>query len=64
MKLSSDAAVFKKHNFVEITDSDIDNAYPLALLTHVIIREFYYVDGDVSQCSRVKNMVKVKSGSY
>ena len=42
-----------------ITDSEVDDAYPLALLTYVLVREFYYVEGNVDGCKRVAEMVKV-----
>jgi hypothetical protein len=48
-----------KHNFVEITDSADPDAYPLSLLTYVLLREFYYVDGNAEGCQRVASMVQV-----
>lgn len=50
---------FRKHNHVVITDSEAPGAYPLSLLTYVMMREFYYTNGDEKGCNRVSEMVKV-----
>jgi hypothetical protein len=50
-----------KHNFVEITDSAEAEAYPLSLLTYLLVREFYYVEGSTDGCKRVSEMIQVRS---
>jgi hypothetical protein len=56
----SDIGDFKRGNFISVTDSSVENAYPLTLLTFILVREHYYYNGNVSMadnCKRVEYMV-------
>jgi hypothetical protein len=48
---------------MQITNSAVEDSYPLTLLTYVLFHEFYFVSGNEKGCERVAAMVQVLSTS-
>ncbi|KAJ3018920.1 UNVERIFIED_CONTAM: hypothetical protein HDU68_010920 [Siphonaria sp. JEL0065] len=50
---------FRRHNYLSIFDIEIPEAYPIAILSSVLLREHYYYFAPAStqDCNRVKTLV-------
>ncbi|KAI9341226.1 hypothetical protein BDR26DRAFT_918549 [Obelidium mucronatum] len=50
---------YQRHQYFSITDANSENAYPISLMSFVLLREhyFYFSPGSNTDCDRVKEMV-------
>ncbi|KAJ3017504.1 UNVERIFIED_CONTAM: hypothetical protein HDU68_011605 [Siphonaria sp. JEL0065] len=59
MQAAALQAPFSRHNYLNIYDIDDANAYPIALMSFLLIREnyYYFTPGSQYECDRIKAMI-------
>ncbi|KAJ3209259.1 hypothetical protein HK099_008551, partial [Clydaea vesicula] len=60
MAMDSQDIVAKRHNNVSITDTNIEDAYPLSLVTYILLREnyYYFAEGSEIDCKKVQYLIE------